>query len=29
VAEEIARRDLWWMLGFALVLPLAWGRRLV
>jgi len=29
VAEEILRRDLWWMLGFSLILPLLWGRRLV
>lgn len=29
VAQEILHRDLWWMLGFALVLPLLWGRRLV
>jgi cation:H+ antiporter len=25
VADEIVRRDLWWMLGFSLLLPLAWG----
>jgi cation:H+ antiporter len=25
VADEILRRDLWWMLGFSLLLPLAWG----
>jgi cation:H+ antiporter len=29
VADEIQHRDLWWMLGFSLVLPLLWGRRLV
>ena len=31
VAEEILRRDLWWMLGFSLLLPLAWGfgRRVI
>jgi cation:H+ antiporter len=28
VADEILRRDLWWMLGFALVLPLLWWRNL-
>lgn len=25
IAPEILERDLWWMLGFALILPLAWG----
>ncbi|MDW8373616.1 MAG: calcium/sodium antiporter [Planctomycetota bacterium] len=25
IAREILERDLWWMLGFALALPLAWG----
>jgi cation:H+ antiporter len=29
VAPEILHRDLWWMLGFSLVLPLLWGRRLI
>lgn len=31
VVDEIVRRDLWWMLGFALALPLAWGfaRRVI
>lgn len=31
VAEEILHRDLWWMLGFSLLLPLAWGfgRRVI
>jgi cation:H+ antiporter len=28
VADEILHRDLWVMLGFSLVLPLLWGRRL-
>ncbi len=29
VADELVHRDLWWMLGFSLALPLLWGRRLV
>jgi len=27
VVDEIVHRDLWWMLGFSLLLPLAWGLR--
>ncbi|MCK6488931.1 MAG: calcium/sodium antiporter [Planctomycetes bacterium] len=31
VADEILHRDLWWMVGISLLLPLAWGfgRRLI
>jgi len=29
VAAEIAHRDVWWMLGFTLILPFIWGRRLI
>ncbi len=27
VANEIVHRDLWWMLGFSLLMPVAWGLR--
>ncbi len=29
IAEEILHRDIWWMMGFALLLPFLWGRKLV